>query len=144
MSIILGKIVWSLLTPGSLLLSLLLLALILSWWTPSRRWGIRLGVPVGLAIILLGAMPSLDWMIRPLEDYYPVPRLPSSVDGIVVLGGAEEPGLSAEHEQPQVNGRTERLITFADLAHRYPDARLVFTGRGAWSDGKTEIGRAHV
>src|SRR3546814_6387986 len=100
MSIILGKIVCSLLTPGSLLLSLLLLALILSWWTPSRHWGIRLGVPVGLAIILLGAMPSLDWMIRPLEDYYPVPRLPSSVDGIVVLGGAEEPGLSAEHEQP--------------------------------------------
>jgi uncharacterized SAM-binding protein YcdF (DUF218 family) len=135
MSVILGKIVWSLLTPGSLLFTLLLLALVLSWWSVTRRWGIRLGLPVFVLVIGMGFAPTFDWLIRPLEGYYPVPPLPAKVDGIVVLGGSEDPGLTAAHGgQPQLGASAERLIVFADLARRYPDARLIFTGRGAWNE----------
>lgn len=135
MSVILGKILWSLLTPGSLLLSLLLLTVVMSWWRPLRLFSLWLGVPVTLLIIGIGFAPSFDWMLRPLEEYYPQPQLPAKVDGIIVLGGAEEAGQTLAHDgQPQVNGAVDRLIAFVDLARRYPDARLVFTGRGAWED----------
>lgn len=135
MSIILGKILWSLLSPGSLLLSLLLLAMVMSWWPRLRRLGLWLGVPVTLLVIGIGFAPSFNWLIRPLEDYYPQPQLPAKVDGIIVLGGSEDAGLTLAHGgQPQVNGAVDRLIAFTDLARRYPEARLIFTGRGAWEE----------
>lgn len=123
-----------LLAPGSLLVILLLLAMVMTWFRPLRRIGLWLGVPVTLLVIAIGLAPSFDWMIRPLEDYYPVPALPAKVDGIIVLGGSEEAGLAVAHGgQPQVNGAADRLIAFADLSRRYPEARLIFTGRGAWA-----------
>jgi uncharacterized SAM-binding protein YcdF (DUF218 family) len=61
-----------------------------------------------------------------------VPQLPAAVDGIIVLGGAEGAERTASHGgQPQLSGAAERLIVFADLARRYPAARLIFSGRSA-------------
>ena len=51
------------------------------------------------------------------------------VDGIIVLGGSELEGLSEIYDQPQLNSRGDRLTTFLLLAERYPNARLVHTGR---------------
>ena len=146
MSVIAGKIAWLLLSPGSVLFGLLILALLLSWGQRTRRWGMRLGIPVLAIIAVLGVMPSFDWMVRPLEDYYPVPKLPSAVDGIIVLGGAELPETSSFRRQPQLNASAERLIAFASLARRYPAARLVFSGRGVWrhadSYSEADVARA--
>jgi uncharacterized SAM-binding protein YcdF (DUF218 family) len=57
-----------------------------------------------------------------------VPARPARVDGIIVLGGAIEPGLSADRKAISLNGNAERLVAFAALARRYPEAKLVFTG----------------
>jgi uncharacterized SAM-binding protein YcdF (DUF218 family) len=46
-------------------------------------------------------------------------------------GGAILPALSADRGSLALNGRAERLVAFAALARRYPDARLVFTGGSA-------------
>lgn len=117
--------------PGSLLFALLLLALPLSWWRWSRRWGIRLGIVMLVVVLGLGALPVRDLLLRPLEDWYPAASLPERVDGIVVLGGAEEPQIHAARGWPELNGNADRLVAFAALARRYPDARLVFTGGSA-------------
>ena len=55
--------------------------------------------------------------------------MPAHVTGIVVLGGAEEPVISAHHRGVlALNERSERLVTAVALALRYPQARLVFSG----------------
>jgi len=117
--------------PGSLLFALLVLSLPLSWWQWSRRWGIRLGFVTLVAVLGLGALPLRDLLLRPLEDWYPPATLPERVDGILVLGGAEEPQIHAVRGWPEINGNADRLVAFIALARRYPDARLVFSGGSA-------------
>ncbi|MFN4311353.1 MAG: YdcF family protein [Ferrovibrio sp.] len=127
-----GTILWEYLNPGNLLFSLLAVALPLSWWRRSRRFGVGLGAATLAMIVLLSLLPLRAWLLAPLEGYFPAPALPERVAGIVVLGGAEEPGTYAMWGWPEVNGNADRLIAFAALARRYPQAKLVFTGGTAF------------
>lgn len=54
--------------------------------------------------------------------------MPHKVDGIIVLGGAFNSTLSEKTGMISANGNINRMIDFADLAQRYPRAKLVFTG----------------
>lgn len=70
--------------------------------------------------------PGLAW----LEARHPPPdaaRL-THVDGIVVLGGAEQREGSVYWNQPQLNSSAERIVVGAALALAYPQARLIHTG----------------
>jgi uncharacterized SAM-binding protein YcdF (DUF218 family) len=80
----------------------------------------------GLAAIL--ALPIHYWVLAPLENRFPRPQTPSHVDGVIVLGGAVDPFLSADRGIPSLNGAAERMTELVALAHEYPEARLVFTG----------------
>jgi len=67
--------------------------------------------------------------MAPLEERFEAPQvLPEIVDGIIVLGGSSNLGTSIARDQVTLNDNSERLTSFATLALRYPDARLVFTG----------------
>lgn len=134
MSATLNAILWGFLNPGNLLFALLVLAVLLSWWRRSRRFGIGLGLAMLTVFALLGMFPPRDWLVSPLERHFPAPALPDRIAGIVVLGGAEDPGAYAAHGWPEVNGNADRLIAFVALARRYPNARLVFTGGAAVAD----------
>lgn len=129
---------------GSLIFALLLLALPLSWWRATRRLGIMLGAPMLLLVAAIGVLPLQDWLMRPLEEYFPVPELPAKVDGVIVLGGAEEPGVMSVRGWPELNSNADRLIGFVALARNYPDARLVFTGGAAVRRGDREVSEADV
>ena len=48
-----------------------------------------------------------------------------------MLGGAFEPELTSDWNQPQVNGHAGRLIAFMALARKYPTLQLVFSGGAA-------------
>jgi len=97
----------------------------------TRRW--RLGRTI-LAVLLgasvvLGTVPVSDWLLRALEFRFPVPRpLPEHVDGIIMLGGEINPELTLQNDQPVLGRGAARLLAFANLARRYPSARLIFTG----------------
>jgi uncharacterized SAM-binding protein YcdF (DUF218 family) len=123
----LSKIFWWFLAPGNAMVLLALLALLLLLLRRRRAGLVLLGLvgAFGLALLVL---PLRGWVLGPLEDRFPPPQPPAHVDGIIVLGGAINAELSAKRGRPVVTRSVDRLIAGADLARRYPDAKLVFTG----------------
>jgi uncharacterized SAM-binding protein YcdF (DUF218 family) len=136
-----SKIIWALISPDNLLLFLFVLAtLLLS--TRWRDWGHRLLIIccTGLAIIAL--LPVGEWLIYPLENRFPAqPTLPAHVDGIIMLGGTINGASSIAWGQIDTNEAADRIHAFAELASRYPQAKLVFTG-GSGSISKQDISEA--
>lgn len=82
-----------------------------------------LGVIAALTVFPLG-----DLLLQRLESQYPVEPALTQLDGIIVLGGAEDSGAAAAWGGTQLNEAGERLIAGAVLSQRYPDAKLVFVG----------------
>lgn len=124
----LSKLVWAVITPGSLIMLLALagwLCLVLN----RQRLGRNLVSGAALLLLLIGFLPLGEWLIAPLENNLETnPILPAQVDGIVVLGGAVDAYASDLWGQPQIGGAAERLTAFLDLANRYPGASLIFSG----------------
>ena len=48
--------------------------------------------------------------------------------GIVVLGGPIDADLSVAHGMPVITSSPDRIVAAAALAHKYPNARIVFSG----------------
>ena len=123
-----SKIIWALISPGSLIVILGVsawIAVILKWQKVSRS---LLGC-CALLLLLIGFSPVGEWLIAPLETRFTTSAaLPAEVDGIVVLGGAISPRMSNIWQQPEVGGAADRLTNFLYLARLYPNAQLIFTG----------------
>ncbi len=49
-------------------------------------------------------------------------------DGVIVLGGSIDADVSASHGTAVVGSAADRILAAAALAHRYPNARIIFTG----------------
>jgi uncharacterized SAM-binding protein YcdF (DUF218 family) len=127
----LSKIFWAVAQPGNLLVILLAFGSLLLF-TRWRGFGRFLIALLALAAIATAVLPVGQWLLEPLEDRFPqLTTLPDKVDGIIMLGGAVSTVLSDVHHQPQVNEHADRFIAFANLARRYPNAKLVFSGGGA-------------
>jgi uncharacterized SAM-binding protein YcdF (DUF218 family) len=124
----LSKLAWLFLKPGSWIV----LAILVVWLTLKLGWQRLSNRLLGLAltfVLLLTLLPVGDWLILPLESRFRTnPELPALVDGIILLGGAVNPGLSAVWQQTQIGPAAERLFALQVLARRYPQAKLVFTG----------------
>lgn len=127
---VLSKLIWPLLNPANLILLLLVFSALLTLVRRFRTWG-RGGMGSAILLIALaGTLPVGDWLLRPLEEWFPPPALPAKVDGIVVLSGAEQPGLTTLRGQPHLNGGAERHLMFIALARQFPGAKLVYSGGG--------------
>lgn len=123
-----SKVAWSALSPDSLILILLLLALVLFLGGSNRPAQWVLGFTV-TAITVIALLPVGEWLSAPLEKRFEInPELPEEADGIVILGGAEDIPLSAGWDQVEVGDAAERFLAFLSLARRYPNAKLVFSG----------------
>ncbi len=126
-----SKLFWWFANPGNLMLGLLCLGVV-ALALGRRRLGAGLVVLVTAAGLAITVLPLRTWVLRPLEDRFPIVAKPlPRVDGVVVLGGAINTALSAERGQPQLTESAERLIAFAALSRQYPNARLVFAGGSA-------------
>lgn len=130
LSFVLSKLSWILLQPGNVFIMALIASVAMLWtrWRRAGRLVLSFLLVAGLAIAIL---PIGTWLLTPLEDRFPAADPPARVDGIIVLGGALNPTISDARGQPTVNHNTERLLSFVELARRYPEARLVFTGGSA-------------
>jgi uncharacterized SAM-binding protein YcdF (DUF218 family) len=85
------------------------------------------GAILGLALCLLSPLGAL--LLRPLETRFPAPgaELPTPT-GIIVLGGAISLARTQASGQVVLTSDANRLTSGAELARRYPGARLVFSG----------------
>jgi uncharacterized SAM-binding protein YcdF (DUF218 family) len=80
-------------------------------------------------LLLFGMLPIGDVLVYPLENRFPSwDPAHGTPDGIVVLGGAIDPDMSAVHGETALNEAAERVTAIADLARRYPRARIVYSG----------------
>jgi uncharacterized SAM-binding protein YcdF (DUF218 family) len=131
----LSKAFWLFAQPGNLFILLLALGagLLFTRW---RGLGRGLIAPIALIAVFVAVFPVGNWLLMPLENRFPMlTKFPDKVDGVIVLGGAVSTRLTLARKQPNVNEHADRLIAFADLARRYPNAKLVFSGGGPPLDG---------
>ena len=81
---------------------------------------------------MLGLSPIGNALIIPLEERFPPwDAARGAPDGIIVLGGAISPDVSAARDEVALNEAAERLTVAAELARRYPDARILLSGGSA-------------
>jgi uncharacterized SAM-binding protein YcdF (DUF218 family) len=93
------------------------------------RTGWTLVVASLLLLAVVGFLPVGNALTFALEQRFPPwddSRGPP--DGIVVLGGAISPAVSTARGAPALNEAAERLTVLADLARRFPHARIIFSG----------------
>ena len=84
------------------------------------------------ALAICGYSPLGIWLLYPLEARFPAwDASRGAPDGIVVLGGAIDPDLSAAHGVPVLGGGMDRVIIAAGLGRRYPNARILYSGGNA-------------
>jgi uncharacterized SAM-binding protein YcdF (DUF218 family) len=123
-----SKLAWKLVSPDVLVLFFILLAWILLWRGAFRVATWLLG-SVSAALLILALLPLGEWLLHPLEARFQTnPELPPEVDGVILLGGSSDPVGSALWKQVQLGASAEREFAFLELAERYPQAKLVFTG----------------
>ena len=132
----LSKVVYFVITPSNFFIFAVLAGLLLLAVTRLRRTGFGLTIIGGLGLALGGLSPLSEAVLLPLEQRFPAypPDGPAPV-GIIVLGGGIEAGLSEARDQIVVNDAGERPIYLADLARRFPAARLVFSGGSGFIRG---------
>jgi uncharacterized SAM-binding protein YcdF (DUF218 family) len=127
-----SKVFWFVATPLHLFGFVALAGLLLGFTTRLRRFGLAIATTALLALFAAGFSPLANWIMVPLEERFPAFRDDGRpVDGILVLGGVFQATESLARGQVLVNEAGERVLALAELARRYPEAKVVFTGGAA-------------
>jgi len=115
--------------PSNVLLVLGIFGLALSW-TRYARAGFRLIAAFIILVVVISVLPVGNALILPLEGRFPTWRGSKEVPtGAIVLGGGViNPVISAARGQITLGGAGSRATAIADLARRFPDMRVVFSG----------------
>jgi uncharacterized SAM-binding protein YcdF (DUF218 family) len=101
-------------------------ALLLTRW---RRSGRRILVFCLVVFVVVGTLPVGRLLVLMLEERFPAwTETAGPPDGIIVLGGPIEPGISNARGHVAIGAGAERLVEIPALARRFPNARIVFTG----------------
>lgn len=124
-----GKLVGFLLRAETWLVLLALLGVV-----AQARGRARLGLWAGSALlaVLVGltVLPIGGLVLRPLEAAYPAEPPLAEVAGVIVLGGSEDVPVSRQWGGVQLRASGERLAAGAELARRFPGARVLLLGGG--------------
>src|SRR5438270_1359897 len=128
MFFLLAKILGFFALPSNLSISLGLSGIALMG-TRFARAGRRLAIASLLLLAFVGLSPLGNALILPLEDRFPPwDASRGGPSGIISLGGAFDTLVSAARGEIALNEAAERLTAIAELARRFPRARIVFSG----------------
>jgi uncharacterized SAM-binding protein YcdF (DUF218 family) len=128
MFFILSKVLGFFAIPSNLVIALGLLGVLLLG-TRWARIGRHLTVASLIALAVIGLSPLGNALILPLEQRFPPwDDTRGSPDGIVVIGGAITPDVSAARNDVALNEAAERITAAVALARRYPEARIIYSG----------------
>jgi uncharacterized SAM-binding protein YcdF (DUF218 family) len=97
--------------------------------TRHARWGWRLAVAALVLIALIGFLPVGRALTIALENRFP--RWGDSGPppaGIIVLGGAVSAYRLATRGEVGLTDAAERILVVPDLARRFPDAKIIYSG----------------
>src|SRR5215831_13854081 len=131
MFFILSKIVGFFELPSDIAATLAAVGVVLLF-TRFRRAGRRLATLGVLLLLIAGLTPLGNALMLPLEERFPAwDASRGAPTGIIVLGGAVGPELSAARHTTDLNESAERLTATAALARTYPDARIIYSGGNA-------------
>jgi uncharacterized SAM-binding protein YcdF (DUF218 family) len=127
----LSKTLGIMLLPVNFLIGIGLLGAILLA-TRFSSLGRRLLMVSVVLLAICGFSPLGNLVLYPLESRFPPwDAARGAPDGIVVLGGSIDADLSVAHGTAAFTAAAGRLIEAAALAHRYPNARVIFSGGSA-------------
>src|SRR5215472_6205919 len=131
MFFILSKILGFFTLPSDIAATLAALGVLLLF-TRFKRFGRALATLGVVLLVVAGLTPLGNALMLPLEQRFP-PWDPSrgAPTGIIVLGGAIGPEISAARGTPDLNESAERITAVAALARRYPAARIIYSGGNA-------------
>jgi uncharacterized SAM-binding protein YcdF (DUF218 family) len=127
MFFIVSKLVQSALLPSNVIALLAVLG-VFALIIRRRRLAIGLLCTSTLLLILAGWSPLGPILVMRLEDHFPVPELPASITGIIMLGGAVDTHITSDRKSYAINDNAERIFETAALARRYPEARIILSG----------------
>ena len=128
MFFVLSKTIGLFAVPSNDLIFIGLIGLVLLC-TRFRRLASWLIVTSIVLIAFVGFSPLGRLLILPLEQRFPAwnpSRGPP--DGIIVLGGAISPDISLARGVVALGAGAERITYATELARRYPEARIIFSG----------------
>ena len=128
MFFILSKTLGFFTLPSNFLMAVGIVGLLLLC-TQFRRLASWLIVTSLVAIALAGYSPVGNLLILPLEQRFPPWNANQGApDGIIVIGGSIAPDISVARNAIALNDSAERLTVTAELARRYPNARILVSG----------------
>ncbi len=128
MFFLLSKTLGLMLLPTNFLIGVGLLGAILLA-TRFASLGRKLMVASVTLLAICAFSPLGNLLLYPLESRFPPwDAARGAPDGIIVLGGSIDADLSAAHGAAVVRSAADRIIAAAALAHRYPSARVIFSG----------------
>jgi uncharacterized SAM-binding protein YcdF (DUF218 family) len=124
----LSKLVGLFTIPSNLIFMTGLIGLVLLR-TRFSNLGMRLLVLSYVLLAVVGMTPLGYALMLPLEERFPQWQMsPGVLTGIVVLGGVIAPELSVARGEIALHEAAERVTAVAELSHRFPKARIVFSG----------------
>ncbi len=128
MFFLLSKTIGFILTPSNFV-ALLLLAGIVLLATRWRAAAVRLMASGIVLLLVMGFSPFGNVLLLSLSERFPAwQESGRAPDGIIVLGGAINPELSEARGAAEINASAERMTAAAELARRFPNARIVLSG----------------
>jgi uncharacterized SAM-binding protein YcdF (DUF218 family) len=123
-----SKTLGALLVPSNFIIVVGLVGLIL-FSTQYRSIGRNLIFACVVSFVICGFSPVGNLLLVPLETRFPPwNSVNGEPDGIIVLGGAIDPDLSAARGVPVFSNGADRIVAAASLARLYPKVRIVYTG----------------
>ena len=128
MFFILSKVLGFFALPSNLLITIGLVGIALLL-TRSRRLASWLVVTSLVLLVLFGLSPLGNALMLPLEERFPPwDASHGAPDGVIVLGGIIAEDVSAARGATALNEAAERVTVAVELARRYPNLRIIFSG----------------
>ena len=110
MTFYLSKVLWLIINPINILLSLIFIGVFVHIFSK----GIFHKFFYFLALIMFifsAVMPSGQFMVYQLEKkFHTIPVIPSKIDGILILSGATNPGLTKAYNQIELIFKTHHFF----------------------------------
>lgn len=127
MFFVLSKVLGFFALPSNVLITLGLAGLALTATRFARAGRLMMAAAL-LLLALFGLSPVGHLLILPLEERFPAWDGNGTPDGIIVLGGALDTLAGPARGEIGLNEAAERMTVVAELARRFPAAKIVFTG----------------